>query len=109
MAIYNEDTDPNILQEISREKENIIEQINDIIESYGTFSIDRVQKDKITLFQIGDIKFLTERFEINYIYLSFYKKDIIIGSTREKYANCLISDLQSLLEITKKWENLNKK
>jgi len=110
MAIYNEEIDQNDIIKSTEElyKENIIKEIKEIINEFGSFTVSEISADHSPIIEAkGRLSHLVEEFNENdcivYIYdPSTYNSDEL-DSYNENYDELEITQLEYILELSNRW------
>jgi hypothetical protein len=110
MAIYTEQTDPN--ERVLTEKDNIINEINDIIKEYGSFTVADVEADSTPFIEAkGKLTHLMEDFREDegtvYVYDPHSYTSEQIDEYDEFYEDMHITQLEYILELAQRWAEIN--
>lgn len=114
MAIYNEDIDPNTISKSAEEKqrEQLIEQINEIVKEFGEFTIADVEADHSPYVNSkGVLVHLVEEFNEHDCRVRIYDPTSYnseeIDEYDEDYDNLETSQLEYILELAEQWAEIN--
>ena len=110
MAIYSETLDPN--EKVKTIKEITIDNINEIIKEYGTFSIAEVEADHSPFIESkGSLTHLAEEFMngtcVVFVYDPTSHSSDEIDKYDEFYENFDETQLEYILELAEKWVEIN--
>ena len=116
MAIYSEEEDPNVdryhLSPEDEKKEDVINDINDIIKEFGGFSTYDVEADHSPYANsMGRLVALMEEFDVDEGRVYVYDPTSHSGEELDKYDECYweldLSQLEWILELAQNWAEKN--
>ena len=113
MAIYTEETDPNESAGLeTTDKQFIIDEINEIIKDYGSFTIADVEAESSPIaYSKGKLTHLMEEFRecggTIYVYDPTSYSSDEIDEYDEFYEELEDTQLEYILELAQRWAEIN--
>ena len=112
MAIYTETTDPNETAGITNTKDSIIDDINNIVSEYGSFSVYDVDADHSPFINSrGRLTHLMEEFETDggvvRVYDPTSHSSDELDEYFENYSELDLNQLEYILELAQQFMEVN--
>ena len=108
MAIYtNEEQDGNLINNSA--KNNLIEEIKEIIDNYGAFGTGEVEASYSPSVpnQKGNLNHLIEYFNKDKVDVEVYDDEVNLDSYSLTYEELDLETLEYILELCQAWQEIN--